>query len=1560
MEHLFMQAFERREWLAAQMQQQVDSYSQTLANSLLAAGHTPPEWLLPSTALPQGAPRLLPQSPFLFRPRAGAVGFGWFEVDSVGCTQLCAELNGKPIFLTGRHITTPAANRSIFMPLAVPSTLSINSEVPNGCTYPDSNCTALGNDIHEEEHQDQTSLSHGISEACTADKMFSRIQRSRSRQRHIEDRLNGKDQAAQSGSHDGMKDGKHMSDVGTLGPNSATAPSSSIPCDAAANIAETTSSGPGQDMDFCATQVRSIDHGVQLDGFPSHIESQIICSNSNVVVSNNSSVRDSLTVPLPDMSKASIADSVCHHIPETHMLVEPKKLQFDGIGSTCMNHTSEQTDQQQESGVKSDNLDLASIIPSTEGPSSTSSQGPHSMGRLSLDHVRLGHLNPDSAPVDQHHKYAIECSQPDLTGMHSPNKKPSLTCLAEASDAMGAPLLQKDTEHIPENYSLERAHPRVSRPLEMDTSNSDDSKFSQRPCSGFNPLLESDRLRAIEDTEKLQASNSHVSPPYCGPLQLPTQLADSRFGTRALSGTSPNSLLGEDGHLSKLPKNDRNSQYSQGRSALSLELLPAQICNSNDVCPSSLLCCRTQSTDKHSSGCAAVNNLASAGKELSQEPYLSSRSSLEFNGSIPDAETPSGYPALDMENSMLKANPVPDLVNCYSGKLCDDALISKVCGGSADDRKNESVVLKVMPSDSYQRTTEMHGTEMNCVVSSEKCNESLHQGKEQVTPHAEGDAQINADSCRSEDIERRKSEFTLESREKSSRHQEDRGSAPMRSGADGVQINGGTSCKRKRIKCKDIVLTSSYDRKPLSPNHHDVTSTHLVTGENFSGRSQPSGRYFLRSSGSGEFMSLKSETTNHKMSVASDVQQNDNSSHKLRNRSCLSDMSLCNSSSAKALSPYFDSGISSKIAVEEMDLNNYQAQLQNVFDVETTSPLPSSSNIALDNMELCKQQENCYLQGEGLRVSNSIVEQQQMSLQMDEILSKSVVINPANYSSTDSTNMFLSDGLDQHGKQVSAPIAVVHGKLSYGSSIEVDRKFRSEDLTGVLLSDDTIPRQKDDESVDFNDTMPHFESFDFSVPFDSPTAEERTFEILHDSRQFATFSPDVSKKYQMNTLSGTRQLLGTMSGKAANCSFDYGEKQLSESIDGRITGIFGSSGLGRNGSFFTSDVVAPCSSNVSDKQESSENPLTPAVEKYNLGKLSGKNGSVSEYMGSIPELSCFRIDEDTDAEENEYQDIIPGSVGSPRQSGRKVLEDITGLCQSTRNSASCSIGFMDTSHTDLTTETWTSEANHHPGRRNDCDNKKPKQSCVSLVKKEGKVSHSLHNRLSKAEARHMSEANTGKRSKPSNIVASVASFIPLVKPKVQTGACVKKDVRVKALEAAEAAKRLEEKKQNEREMRKAAAKLEREKLKHEKELKRKHEEEQKKKRDVDVATRKRQRDDEERKEKERKRKCVEEARKQQRQPMERRHANSEKDARPKPSDKKELQKNLAEAVKGQVKHDEMKSLGDEATKSNSEKVVVADERPAVIGSQSQENIPTSLEEFVQSTFHSVVSDRVSI
>jgi hypothetical protein len=74
MEHLFMQAFESRDRVAAQVQQQADFYSQTLASSLLAAGHQPPEWLIPSTTLPQGASQLPPLHHLLFRLRAGDSG----------------------------------------------------------------------------------------------------------------------------------------------------------------------------------------------------------------------------------------------------------------------------------------------------------------------------------------------------------------------------------------------------------------------------------------------------------------------------------------------------------------------------------------------------------------------------------------------------------------------------------------------------------------------------------------------------------------------------------------------------------------------------------------------------------------------------------------------------------------------------------------------------------------------------------------------------------------------------------------------------------------------------------------------------------------------------------------------------------------------------------------------------------------------------------------------------------------------------------------------------------------------------------------------------------------------------------------------------------------------------------------------------------------------------------------------------------------------------------------------------------------------------------------------
>lgn len=92
---------------------------------------------------------------------------------------------------------------------------------------------------------------------------------------------------------------------------------------------------------------------------------------------------------------------------------------------------------------------------------------------------------------------------------------------------------------------------------------------------------------------------------------------------------------------------------------------------------------------------------------------------------------------------------------------------------------------------------------------------------------------------------------------------------------------------------------------------------------------------------------------------------------------------------------------------------------------------------------------------------------------------------------------------------------------------------------------------------------------------------------------------------------------------------------------------------------------------------------------------------------------------------------------------------------------------------------------------------------------------------------------------------------------------------MKALEAAEAAKRLAEKKDNERKIKKEALKVERARLEQENlrqvELQKKRKEDERKKKEADVAARKRQREEEERKEKERKRMRVEEAWRQQKE-----------------------------------------------------------------------------------------------
>ncbi|KAI9124364.1 hypothetical protein K1719_004286 [Acacia pycnantha] len=173
------------------------------------------------------------------------------------------------------------------------------------------------------------------------------------------------------------------------------------------------------------------------------------------------------------------------------------------------------------------------------------------------------------------------------------------------------------------------------------------------------------------------------------------------------------------------------------------------------------------------------------------------------------------------------------------------------------------------------------------------------------------------------------------------------------------------------------------------------------------------------------------------------------------------------------------------------------------------------------------------------------------------------------------------------------------------------------------------------------------------------------------------------------------------------------------------------------------------------------------------------------------------------------------------------------------------------------------------GRRRFTGKGKENQRISRETNQARRTTESLRNRSSRPKLSGKNSMNKGPtypggKSSCSNIVSNITSFIPLVQQKqaaeVITG---KRDIKVKALEAAEAAKRMAEKKDNERKMKKEALKLERERIEQDNrrqlELQNKKKEEERKKREAEMAAKKRQREEEEKIEKARKRKRVEEA-----------------------------------------------------------------------------------------------------
>ncbi|URE39961.1 Inner centromere protein, ARK binding region [Musa troglodytarum] len=477
---------------------------------------------------------------------------------------------------------------------------------------------------------------------------------------------------------------------------------------------------------------------------------------------------------------------------------------------------------------------------------------------------------------------------------------------------------------------------------------------------------------------------------------------------------------------------------------------------------------------------------------------------------------------------------------------------------------------------------------------------------------------------------------------------------------------------------------------------------------------------------------------------------------------------------------------------------------------------------------------------------------------------------------------------------------------------------------------------QNDLAVNCDDSMPEFEGFNIGVSpvkkndicydVDYPCFKEENISLdvqQDNSTHLVTPRARPSGNYKINNIPDLLQSLpnGLLEHLHNDSLCFYGDytRQFRSEHD-KISDLYNSLGSSFDCSFVerSSSNSTPFSARFA--WASSKAPLTPPIENSVLRKASRKSGASSQTVGTNPELVCFRIDENSSTTEDiEHHDKLSTSKegicsrGIQVLNNRESLKDVTSVYENASTLVpftkmlleSGSLEFSNpkshsgtqTSFDSLLTTTYTGNKDRTADKEN---------QCLSINgKKEGKVVKSLCNKPEinvKAVERNRSQASIQKGCKPNNIISNISSFIPMLQKKQQaTTTKGKKDIKVKALEAAEAAKHLEEKKQNEREMRKAAAKLERERLEQEKQLKQKQLEEQKRRKEVDIAARKRQRE-EERKEKERKRRCTEETRKLQREQDERLHTKKEeKELRCKAADDDGRKKGLVLEAKQQLK-----------------------------------------------------------
>ncbi|GLT31030.1 hypothetical protein SLA2020_057970 [Shorea laevis] len=298
----------------------------------------------------------------------------------------------------------------------------------------------------------------------------------------------------------------------------------------------------------------------------------------------------------------------------------------------------------------------------------------------------------------------------------------------------------------------------------------------------------------------------------------------------------------------------------------------------------------------------------------------------------------------------------------------------------------------------------------------------------------------------------------------------------------------------------------------------------------------------------------------------------------------------------------------------------------------------------------------------------------------------------------------------------------------------------------------------------------------------------------------------------------------------------------------------------------------------------SKKPYTSPVGKL-WDRITSYSGSSEKRGSTIPELPCI-----TEENENidEVADAFDEGNGSEAVTCSKKRKPLTEIKEDPNVPSLISEAELFSSRNSLESVSNDYSVNctknsvkqkaviRKTSKRRDTDRLNENQSIPGGENGTKRASESVCNRFNKSKRSGKESLRKGgpsfleKESRINNIVTNSSSFVAVLQQK-QAAAVVKgkRDVKVKALEAAEAAKRLAEKKENERKTKKEALKLERARLEQENlrqlDLQRKKKEEERKKKETEMAARKRQREEGEKLEKERKRKRIEETRKLQRE-----------------------------------------------------------------------------------------------